>query len=80
MRSTDTLRTFAMCGWWKDATDKSVHWRELTTFAGAGESRSLPIERATPELEEMIWGNPLSGVRSPPGSGKTMFLPDLLHQ
>ena len=75
----DTLRITAMEVWWEEATDKAVHWRQLTTFAGAGESRSLPIERATLELAEMIWQNPLSGVRSPPGSGKTTFLPDLLH-
>ena len=79
MRIPDTLRITAMEVWWEEATDKAVHWRRLTTFAGDGDSLSLPIERATSELERLIRDNALAGVRSPPGSGKTTFLPSLLH-
>ena len=60
-------------------TPLPVHWRELTAFAGERDPRSLPIERATAELQELIWSKPLSGVRSPPGSGRTTFLPELLQ-
>ena len=68
-----------MSSWWVAATEKAVHWRELTPLAGDGEIGWLPIQRATGRLRELIRTHALSGVRSPPGSGKTTFLPELLH-
>ena len=57
-----------------------MHWRELTPLAGDGDTGRLPIQRATGDLQELIQTKPPSGVRSPPGSGKTTFLPELLLQ
>ena len=67
-----------MPDWLKEASAKGIHFRSLLTFAGDPETESLPIESAAASLRILIDDNPLSGVRSPPGSGKTMFLPELL--
>jgi len=67
-----------MPDWLKEASAKRIHIRSLLTFAGDPETESLPIESAAASLRRLIDDNPLSGVRSPPGSGKTMFLPELL--
>ena len=64
--------------WLKEASAKRMHFRSFLTFAGDAETESLPIESAAASLRRLIDDNPLSGVRSPPGSGKTMFLPELL--
>ena len=56
-----------------------VHWRDFMPLAGDGYTGQLPIERARRRLEELMRNNPVSGVRSPPGSGKTMLLPELLR-
>ena len=75
-------QTFGHCitmsSWWTEASEKPIHFRELTPLPGDGDNVRLPIQKARGTLTALIRDNPLSGARSPPGSGKTMFLPELL--
>ena len=68
----------SMARWWSEASGTPFHVRELVTLAGDGDTRRLPIERAYRELLELTAEHKVSGVRSPPGSGKTLVLPQVL--
>ena len=67
-----------MSSWCKRISVKPLHPRALTSLPGDGDTVSLPIQKAIKELWELIERSAVSGVRSPPGSGKTMILPELL--
>ena len=57
----------------------SAHFRKLSGLPATGHSGSLPIETHTAKIMASIEANHIIGVRSPPGSGKTMRLPELLN-
>ena len=57
-----------------------AHFRELSGLPGAGDKRRLPIEKYIARIREIICDHCLCGIRSPPGSGKTMILPELLDK
>ena len=67
-----------MAAWWEEAAGSALHVRELVTLVGEGDTSWLPIENAREQLREMTETHPVSGVRSPPGSGKTLVLPEVL--
>ena len=67
-----------MSSWWTEASEKPIYFHELTPLPGDGDNVRLPIQKARGTLTALIRDNPLSGVHSPPGSGKTMYLPELL--
>ena len=57
----------------------SAHFRKLSGLPATGHSGSLPIESHADKIMASIEANHIIGVRSPPGSGKTMRLPELLN-
>ena len=66
--------------WREQVTSEKAHFRELSGLPGTGHNGELPIETHTARIRASIKANPIGGVRSPPGSGKTMILPELLHE
>ena len=79
-RNLGIRTTRAMLDLWREQvpSDKA-HFRELSGLPGTGHDRWLPIENHTDSIGASIKAHPICGVRSPPGSGKTMILPELLH-
>ena len=66
---------------WRQHVPSGVaHFRELSGLDGTRDERSLPIEQWIPRIEETIRDHCICGIRSPPGSGKTMILPELLYK
>ena len=65
--------------WRQHVPSDEAHFRELSSLAGTGERR-LPIEHWKPRIQKTIRDHCICGVRSPPGSGKTMILPELLYE
>ena len=65
--------------WREQVPSEKAHFRELSGLPGTGHNRWLPIENHTARIRASIKAHPICGVRSPPGSGKTMILPELLY-
>ena len=83
------LNSLAMLDGWRDAVTPDTHFRQLSALAGQserlrvagkGKHHVLPVEDKMSDLRALIRDIPVSGVRSPPGSGKTMVLPDVLRE
>ena len=66
--------------WREQVPSDKAHFRELSGLPGTGHNRWLPIENHTDSIRASIKAHPICGVRSPPGSGKTMFLPEVLRK
>ena len=65
---------------WRERVPSGMaHFRELSGLPGTGHKHWLPIENHTDRIRASIKAHPICGVRSPPGSGKTMILPELLY-
>ena len=69
---------------WKDGTAHKAHFRQLSGLPGTDEDGGLPIpglpiENHTEDIVATLKTNAICGVSSPPGSGKTMILPQLLR-
>ena len=58
---------------------EQAHVRELAGLPGTGDEGRLPIEEHISKIRQIIRDHCLCGIRSPPGSGKTMILPELLY-
>ena len=70
----------AMVDMWRERiSSEDTHFRELAGLPGTGQKDCLPIENQSDSIFASIEANSICGVRSPPGSGKTMILPDLLY-
>ena len=65
--------------WREHIPSDKAHFRELSGLPGTEDGRRLPIEKHTDSIGASIEANLICGVRSPPGSGKTMILPELLY-
>ena len=74
---------------WRKSVTPPTHFRQFSAlagqaerlrFAGKGKQHALPVEEKMSDLQALIRENLVSGVRSPPGSGKTMVLPDILRE
>ena len=72
-------RSRAMVSEWRECVTKDTHFRELSGLAGIKRRNRLPIEDGIPEIRELIRTHSVSAVRSPPGSGNTRILPELLQ-
>ena len=57
----------------------TAHFRQLSGLPGTEDDGWLPIENHTRSIGASIKAQCICGVRSPPGSGKTMILPELLY-
>ncbi len=69
-----------MLPFWRHHVDfEQAHVRELAGLPGTGDEGRLPIEEHISKIRQSIRDNCLCGIRSPPGSGKTMILPELLY-
>ena len=70
----------AMVDMWRErVSSEEAHFRELAGLPGTGQKDCLPIENHSDIIFASIEANSICGVRSPPGSGKTMILPELLY-
>ena len=65
--------------WREQVTPAEAHIRELAGLPGSTQNNCLPIEKHSDSIFASIEANSICGVRSPPGSGKTMILPELLY-
>ena len=65
--------------WRERISSEDTHFRELAGLPGTTQKNCLPIEKHSDSIFASIEANSICGVRSPPGSGKTMILPELLH-
>ena len=65
--------------WRERVPSEMAHFRELSGLPGTGHKHWLPIENHTDTIRASIKAHPICGIRSPPGSGKTMILPELLY-
>ena len=65
--------------WRERISSEDTHFRELAGLPGTGHSNCLPIENHTVSIFASIEAHSICGVRSPPGSGKTMILRELLY-
>ena len=65
--------------WRERVSSEQAHFRELAGLPGTGQNNCLPIENHTDSIFASIEAHSICGVRSPPGSGKTMILPELLY-
>ena len=63
--------------WIGDVTVPCYH-RRLTTEAGVQSGAGLPVEQQSDAMLSFLRDHRLLGVCAPPGSGKTMVLPELL--
>ena len=76
----DNRTTHAMLDHWRaEVSPDTAHIRELSGLPGTGHKRGLPIENHAGRIQATIRTKEICGVRSPPGSGKTMILPELLY-
>ena len=64
--------------WRERIPSDKAHFRELSGLAGTGPDGWLPTEHHTDSIRASIEAQPICGVRSPPGSGKAMILPEVL--
>ena len=75
------MTTCAMLDLWREqVTSEKAHFRKLSRLPGTGRTGKLAIEAHTDRIRASIAVNLIVGVRSPPGSGKTMILPELLQE
>jgi len=65
--------------WRERISSEDTHFRELAALPGSRQRNGLPIENHSNSIFASIEANSICGVRSPPGSGKTMILPELLY-
>ena len=66
--------------WRQHVPSGEAHFRELSGLPGTRDERRLPIEQWIPRIQESIRDHCICGIRGPPGSGKTMILPELLYK
>ena len=66
--------------WREGVSPETAHIRELAGLPGTGHQHGLPIQSHAHTIRDAIETKPICAVRSPPGSGKTMILPELLHE
>ena len=66
--------------WREGVSSETAHFRELAGLRGTGHQHGLPIESHAGTIRDALKTKPICAVRSPPGSGKTMILPELLHE
>ena len=66
--------------WRERISADTAHFRELAGLPGTQQDGRLPIEHHEASIVASINQNSISGVRSPPGSGKAMFLPEVLRK
>ena len=75
------MTTCAMLDLWREqVTSEKAHFRKLSRLPGTRRTGKLAIEAHTDRIRASIEANLIVGVRSPPGSGKTMILPELLQE
>ena len=66
--------------WQERISPDTAHFRQLAGLPGTQQDGRLPIEHHTERIVRSINQYSIIGVRSPPGSGKTMFLPEVLRK
>ena len=66
--------------WQEKIPGNTAHFRQLAGLPGNQQDDCLRIQQHTRRIVESINQNSIIGVRSPPGSGKTMFLPEVLRK
>ena len=65
--------------WREGISADKAHFRQLSGLPGTEDDGWLPIEHHTDSILASIKRYAICGVRSPPGSGKTMILPEVLR-
>ena len=79
VRESGNLTKPAMLEEWRQLIPREeAHFRELASLPGTRE-RELPIEKSKEKIAACIREHSICGIRSPPGSGKTMVLPEVLY-
>ena len=76
IRTTDAM----LSRWREGGSPETAHIRELAGLPGTGHQHGLPIDSHAHTIRNATETKPICAVRSPPGSGKTMILPELLHE
>ena len=58
--------------------DIPFYQRRLTPLSGADGGRGLPMQTRTGAVKHLLQSHLAVGVRAPPGSGKTLILPEIV--